>query len=162
MRKTFLALFLLAGVANAYTVVTVAPGTSESVETDLLAAATSQFLADVKPNPFVTNTWTVTLRGPNPNFNPPLTNRDLLDQIDRDEQYIATADSVTYFNGYINGLTDQQNIDIGTASRFSIECTTSTTAFFSVGVDTTTCLNVIRTIMGAIEEFQTGIPQEDQ
>ena len=154
----------LCGRAYGYTVITFANGVPESVEKQLIASTTAQFLAVVKSNPLAANTYSITINGLNPNYNPPIviTGADLLKQLDLDTQYLATVDSYTYVYGFADGMDYQNNVDENVAANFAVNCSTPTafqllqtsTATF----DRSTCQDVLSSVLDTLYELDLSTP----
>lgn len=130
--------------ANAYTVITLSTGTPSSVETSLIAAVTSQFNASVASNPFFPGTYTVKVFGINPVYNPPVTQKQLLDAL-------VTVDSYTYVYGWANGLEYQNHVNEGITTNYLINCDTPTA--FNLhqtapeNFDRKTCSDVLNSVL---------------
>lgn len=102
-------------------------GTQPAVEASIEAQWTTAL------NPFFPDT--LKIYGPNPLYNPPVTNADLLNAI-------MTVDSYTYVYGWAQGMQYERNTDIGTLDDFVMNCS-SPTFFGVVAIDTTTCVTVL-------------------
>lgn len=157
-------IFLGTGAKSAHTFmqITLSTATPESVEQALLLQITSQFNVNVKPNPFFPNTYQITLFGPNPNYNPPATQADFLNALDRAESYMATVDSYTYVYGWGDGEGYGRGVDIQCAGSYLINCSTpslfnliqTSTATF----DRSTCQDVLGTLSGALYQLNLDTP----
>lgn len=144
-----------ARIANAYTVVTVSSAAPAGTEAQVISQITTKFNATVVPNPFFANTNQITVYGANPNYLPPVTATQLLQQIDLDAQYMATVDSYTYTTGWADGVDYQQAQDVNTAQQMLADCLNP--SFWNVPIDTGTCVGVASILSQAIfdEHFST-------
>lgn len=146
-------IFLIGGIStcNAYTVIEATP----LLEQALIAQTTSQFDAKLVKNPLVPNTYQITLYSHNKNYNPPVTNADLL-------KAVVTVDSFTYVYGFVAGMEYQNRVDVDRAGYFEINCSsvplfnlmnTSTSTF---NIDT--CKDVTATILNDYYTFRLSTP----
>jgi hypothetical protein len=142
---------------HAYTVVTASSAAPAGIELAFIAATTTQFNATVIPNPFFPGTYSVTLYGPNPSYNPPLTSAQLLQQIDLNEQYITTVDSYTYPMGWADGESYQKYMDVNAATQITGACW-NPLAWGGVQIDTTTCVTVGNTLSSTIYQENLSTP----
>lgn len=144
---------------NAYTVIT---STQPALEEQLIASATAQFVGTVVPNPFVGNTWSINITAPNPLYNPPLTNKQLLDSL-------VTVDSYTYVFGWGDGTTYTRAQDAIQSDALFQACTStktfatpppgiSTTSWVVPHIDSTTCQFVTNYISDSIWAILDSTP----
>lgn len=137
------ALLLCVARAGAFTVVSISTGAPKSLEQQFISNTTSQFQATLLVNPLVANTYQLKLFGPNPMFNPPPTNKDLLDAV-------VTVDSYTYVYGWAAGgsyFLSQQEGAIGALGNLCDSATNYHLIQTSTGTfDRSTCQDVITTI----------------
>ena len=149
-------IFYGSGMSHGYTTVVASTSAPAGVEAQFIAATTTQFNATVTTNPFFAGTFSVTLYGPNPSYNAPITNTQLLQQIDLDSQYMATVDSYTYANGWGNGESYQQYQDININDGFIVNCDSPTA--WNVAIDTTTCYAVLNAMQGSLYQESLSTP----
>jgi hypothetical protein len=134
---------LLAGSANAYTVVVLSTGVPTAIETQFIADTTNQFSAVIQTNPFFANTQTIVIGGINPNYNPPPTNMD-------------------YPLGWADGASYQQYKDTMLLDSFVVSCSTpsvftlifATTSTF----DVSTCNDALNTANNSIFQESLSTP----
>lgn len=142
-----LSMFFLNTVGNAYTVVIPSTSAPAGLEAAFLANATNYIDSILFVNPFVKDTYQLTLLGINPNYIPP-TNVS----IDTTTWFntILAISSDTYTNGFANGLTAQIYNEIGVENG-DFDLCTSTSSWYVVGSTTvldvnfssTTCMEVL-------------------
>lgn len=162
-QKAVIALSVLASQsAFAYTVAQPSPTAPPGLEAEFIAATTTQFNATVVANPFFPGTYSITLNGLNPNYNPPLTSTQLLQQIDLDAQYMADVDSYTYVDGWADGESYNQYQNAGIAQYFEVNC--STPSFFNLvqtsttTFDRSTCQDAMATVSASIYQELLSTP----
>lgn len=146
----------LCSYSRAYTIVEVSTGAPAGIETQFIAAIQGQFNVKVVPNPLASNTYAVTLYGLNQNYNPPVTQADLLKALDNAGNYMATVDSYTYVYGFADGQSYNQHVTNNFVEGFEINCSTPI-----VGVsawDAQTCGAVAEAIDDAIFEESLSTP----
>jgi hypothetical protein len=139
--------------AEAYTVVTsTAPATLEQA---LIAQIQNQFVATVFVNPLVPNTWQIKLLGVNPNYNPLVTNQQMLDAT-------VLMSTTNFVYGFADGMTYQQKVQEGSVGFLGNLCATAT--YFNLiqtsskTFDRSTCQDVITTIEDALFELSLSTP----
>lgn len=135
--------------AEAYTVVTISTSAPAGTETSFIATTTNTYQATVSTNPFFANTFSMVIYGPNPSYNPPPTNADLLNNI-------VTVDSFTYVYGWADGASYQQYRDANAAGDFIVNCDSPT--YWSAPIDTTTCYAVLGIMENFIYEESLSTP----
>lgn len=147
---------LLCASGHAYTVVQISTGAPQGTETQLLSQISAQFNAKITPNPLASNTYSVTIYGPNPTYLPPITSAQLLQQIDLDAQYIATVDTYTYVYGFADGESYNQRQTSSLVEEFEINCSTPIAgpAAWDVG----TCIALTTAIDAVIFEESQSTP----
>lgn len=132
----FIAVFVLScycKVGNAFEQIVISTGAPQGTEAQFIASMQAQWNVKVISNPLASNTYGITLYGPNPSYNPPITNAQLMQQIDLDAQYIENVDSYTYVYGWADGESYQQSETSNMLQNFMVQCSTP-----SVFVDTKT------------------------
>jgi len=148
----------LGSIGRAYTVEVTASTAPAGTENAFLQATQQQFNVQITTNPFFQNTYNMTLYGPNPNYNPPPTNIQLLNSL-------VTVDSYTYVYGWGDGETKERFTDLQYMNNFAVDCINiSTSTFFVVGsttiydtaISSTTCLEAVTTIQNYI--YQQSFP----
>lgn len=151
------ALFLMAfptpGIA--YTVVQASSAATAGIESEFIAATTTQFNAKVVVNPFFAGTYQMTLLGENPNYNPTLTNVQLLNSL----VAVSTND---YVYGFSNGLDYQNEVDEGITAWYGVNCSTPS-AFTLIYTSTMTfnketCEDVASNILDAFYQINLSTP----
>jgi hypothetical protein len=150
-RSALLLLAISCGQAYAYTVI---QGPS-ALETSLIAATTNQYNATLTVNPFFSGTYQIELIAPNPNYNPPVSNQDLLDAL-------VTVDSYTYTSGWADGESYQEFKQWNVTASYGNLCNgatnfnlvQTTTGTFDQG----TCQDVVGTIANIIFNLQADTP----
>lgn len=160
--RTFVLLTFGLTICHGYTIVVVSTGAPTGIESQMIAAMANQFNIKVVPNPLASNTYAITLYGTNPNFNPPVSQADLLKQIDLDAQYMATVDTSTFIYGFADGMSYQQRQEENTVGSYAINCSTPTlfnllqtsTSTF----DKNTCSDVLGTINYQLYEQSLSTP----
>jgi hypothetical protein len=110
---------VLSTMAQAYTVLNISSGAPVGIERDLIASVTAQYQAKVVKNPYVSNTYAVTIYGLNPAFNPLPTNAQLLDSV-------VTVDSWTYVHGWANGEQYERHQDMSFVGYYDVHCSSPT------------------------------------
>lgn len=154
MRKILLlgTLFCAMNV-SAFTFVTLAPGTTTSIETEFLAATTTQFDAVLTPNPLASNTYAILLKGRNPNYDQfAPTRQQLFDAV-------LNVDSYTYVYGWADGMTYTESYETRIAANYVGLCNDPSqfnNGYASTSTwDANTCLDAISTIM--INFYNQGV-----
>lgn len=154
----FFASGLVAGLsisiqAQAFTTVTLAPGTPESIEKSFIAATTSQFQTTLFVNPLVPNTFQLTILGVNPSYSPSLTAQQVLNTFAEND----------FIFGFQDGMVYQQTMEENMiAGRYGVSCSTPT-AFnlvrtSSQNFDANTCNDVISTVLDSLFEQSLSTP----
>lgn len=154
IHKATLALaFLAAQSAFGYSVVQISTAAPAGTETQFINATEAQFNAQVIPNPFASNTYSIKLYGPNPGFNPLVTNAQLLNAL-------TAVSTGTYVYGFANGMTYQQTMEEGLVGSFGLNCSSSTVFGVSTGTtfDAPTCQAIIGTIEQALYQQSLSTP----
>lgn len=163
MRKLYRRILVCAGfclIANArhlyaYTVITLSGNVPEAVETQLIASTTNQFQSTLFVNPLASNTYQIKLLGVNPNYNPPPTNKDLLN-------VITTISTQTYVYGFVDGMTYQQGIAEGAAGRLENLCNSATNYALQATTpqtfDSKTCFDVLSTFLTTLFQMSLSTP----
>ena len=105
--------------------ITTSTGAPSGVGDSFIASTQNQYQAKVTPNPLVSDVYSVVLYGPNPNYNPPVTNADLLNAI-------VTVDSYTYVYGWVAGQQYERQNDVQIISSHYFECDTDTTCIHAI------------------------------
>ena len=151
----FLGLGSIAQAFQGYNVVVTTDPVSESA---FLSNVGSQLLSSIVPNPFVANTYQIGLFGINPNYNPPITNAQLL-------QSLVAIGSSTYVYGWADGLDYERwnvlgkfNAQLIQTTDYEVNCS-SPTYWGIVAIDSTTCVNMLNKIYNDVyqEFFSTPI-----
>ena len=109
------------------------------LEAQFIAATTTQFDATLFVNPFFSGTYQVQLNGLNPNYNPPLTEEDLLNEI-------VTFSTHTYKYGFSDGMDTQRQTDESISSEVGINCSSPSSFGWqtaSVSTTTSSCISDI-------------------
>ena len=172
-KAAYVALVLMACwmQASAYTVVTVSTAAPVGLEKDFIAQTTAQYAASVFVNPFVANTYQVQLFGPNPSFNPPPSNADLLNAL-------VSVDSYTYVYGWGDGESFERYHDLGYFTApigtvgmldggFFVNCSSptywnniqySSDTFQLVSMDSTTCNAVLSGVYNFVYQQYFSTP----
>lgn len=147
--------------SQAYTVVVPSTSAPQGIEQTFIAATTTQFEATLFVNPLFAGTYQIQLLGPNPAYNPPVTDADLL-------QALVTIDSYTYVYGWADGMRYERGHDLGyfTAPAgqigmpnggFFVNC--SSAPYFNVpAIDSTTCQGVLATVYNFIYQQNFSTP----
>lgn len=147
---------------HAFTTVTLAPGTPENIETQFITATTNQFQATVLTNPFFPNTFQITIQATNPKYDPPVTQIQLLQEIDQMGAYEAMVDSNTYIFGFADGMTYQQTSEEAVVGHFGNLCNSPTSYnLIQTGTSTfdpATCADVIGTIDAQLFAMSLSTP----
>lgn len=125
-------------------------------EQTFIAAMKAQFNVKVVTNPLVANTYGITVYGPNPLYNPPISNAQLLQQLDLDAQYMATVDSYTYVYGFADGQTYNQHDNRDIVEGFELNCSTPLASVPTW--DSETCVSVTLAIDNAIYQESLSTP----
>ena len=147
---------LLCTSGHAYTVVQISTGAPQGIETQFLAQTAAQFNATITPNPLASNTYSVTIYGPNPNYLPPITSAQLLQQIDLDAQYIATVDTYTYVYGFADGESECQRDTSKLVEEFEINCSSPVSGITTWDVGT--CIGLTTALDTMIFEESLSTP----
>lgn len=138
---TFVALaFLATQSASAYSVVQLSTGVPTSIETQFIAATTTQFNAFVTKNPFVSNTYSIKIYGTNPSYNQPLTAQQVIDSFLKQDYIYGFADGMTYQQQMEEGLVGGYENNCSTPTLFNLEQTSTDTW------DSKTCGDALGTI----------------
>jgi hypothetical protein len=164
--NTIMMLSLLIGgmsQLNAYTVVTISTAAPAGLEKTFLTATTSQFLANVVPNPFASNTYSAVLFGLNPNYVAP---GQLVPsapcQLDQDISSLVQASTWTYIYGWRDGATYLEQSEIGVVATMGNLCQNATNfALISATTSTwnkATCLDTINAFLNQLYAVNTGTP----
>lgn len=121
----------------------------------MLTQLAAQFSINLFVNPLVPNTYQIKLFDLNPNYNPLITNQQMLDAV------VETSTN-NFVYGFADGMTYQQNQQIGSvgflgnlcgsATNFSLIQTTTGT------FDRSTCQDVIATIEDALFALSLSTP----
>ena len=135
---------------HAFTQVTVSTAAPQGLESAFIASTTAQWLASVSVNPFFAGTYSIQLFGPNPSYNPPVSNADLLNAV-------VTVDSYTYVYGWENGEEYQQSQDVQKLTDYTVLCS-SPSAWGLVAIDSTTCIAVLGDAENGIFQLQLATP----
>lgn len=156
---------------QAYETVLVGTGVPEAVENSFIAAATAQFNITLQKNPLAANTYTETLWGYNPKYNPPTPAFVLIDSQTWQTDFLQmiTNSSYTYIYGWSDGSQYTRFQDVTQASYDWNFCTS--TAGFSVPppnfststwkvpkIDSTTCQFVAAYIGNTINGLSFSSP----
>lgn len=120
-----LSIFLCSPV-SAYTVVTISTAAPSNIEQSFIASATTQWSMSYFKNPLASNTYQLTLFGPNPNYNPLPTPAQLLISL-------VTVDSFTYVYGWAAGEVHERNQDIAMLTNATVACSTDTVCTQAIG-----------------------------
>jgi len=151
---------------HAFSQIQLSTGTPETVEQQLIQAVTTQFNVNLVVNPFFPDTYNMTLFGTNPNYNPPITTTDLL-------QNLVTVDSYTYVYGWADGTSYARAQDAAAAGLLYSACTStmtfavpppnvSTTSWVVPEISSVTCQFVVDyisdCIWGIIDSTPTVVP----
>lgn len=171
--KTYALLYSCLGALHAtaygYTVVSLSTSAPAGLESQFIASATSQYLSTLTANPFVGNTYTLVLKAINPAYQPPAPAVDpnatialLLNQIDKNEQYMENVDSYTYVFGWASGLQYQNSVDEGEVAGFDLFCSTPTkfnlVLTSSSTFDRKTCSDTLDTILQTLYTLNISTP----
>lgn len=134
---------------QAYMVVTTSTAAPQGFAASVIQALTSQFTATVTPNPFAANTYSIVLFSPNPGYQQPVSDQDLLNAL-------VAVSSNDYVYGFANGQNYDQRVQDNLVESFEVNCSTP-----MVGVanwDQSTCEAVTEAIDGAIFEESLSTP----
>jgi hypothetical protein len=141
--------------AHGYTQVTISTGAPAGLEQQFLAATTAQFLGKVIKNPLASGTYSLILFGPNPAYNPPPTNRDLLNAL-------VTVDSWTYVMGWSDGEQYERQQDMTFVGSYLMQCSTPTVFDLtqaSTGTwNISTCQDSLATINNSMYQLNFDTP----
>lgn len=157
--RRIIPLIFLCSMAHAsfYAFVQVSTSAIAGTDSKLLDVLTSQFITTVVPNPLATGTYSIIVNSPNANYNynPPLTNTQLLNAL------VETSTS-TYVYGFADGMDYQRTLeqnavvsDIANCSdpgSFNLGHTTSDT------FDASTCIDVGSTIEDDLFNLSLSTP----
>lgn len=167
-----LGLLFLTSLAQAFTQVIISTGAPAGLETQFLAATTSQFNAKVVKNPLVPNTYAMTLYGLNPSYVVPSTATCFNIAVDIDTASLQTdlnalvqagpaIISNPYLYGWGNGAEYQNHIDENQGFYMSGLCGNATN--FTVinatnSWDTATCIDTLTTYVNDLYQLNLSTP----
>lgn len=145
-----------ADIAFAFEQIQISTGAPAGFEKTFLSAMQAQFNVKITTNPLVANTYSIVAYGPNLIYNPPITNLQLLQQINLDSQYMATVDSFTYVYGFADGQICNQQDNRNIVEGFEINCSTPNANVPTW--DPSTCISVTAAIDNAIYQESLSTP----
>jgi len=141
--------------AQAYTVVTVSTKAAPGLESAFIAETTTQYEASLFINPLFAGTYQVQLIGLNPNYNPPITNVQLLSSL-------PSAATTNYVPGFADGMTYQQQVIEGLVGTLGNLCSSPTDyMLIQTGIgtfNTPTCQDVTTTIINQLFQLSLSTP----
>lgn len=157
-RLILVLLFVVSGVNSVkalFIEVQLSTGVPSSIGDSFIAQTTTQFNAVAIKNPLVSNTYSIKIYGLNPNYNPPITNQQLLDAL-------VTVDSYTYVYGWANGMDYGIHTARDIAGGYAINCSTPTefnlNETSSSTFDTKTCYDVMGSVLDAFYQIDLSTP----
>lgn len=135
---------------HAFTQVTISTAAPVGLEADFIQKTTSQFTADYFKNPLASNTYSLKLKGLNPNYNAPPPPPSTLEQA-------LSLGATVYTYGFRDGLGYQQGVDIGIVQGFEVKCTTPI-GFSTATWDTDTCYAITGAINSTLYQLSLSTP----
>lgn len=161
-----LGLLLLPNVSNAATYTANVSLSSSAVSpvsllADVLSSLTTgQYLGTSVASPFFPNTYSVTLKGRNPNYQPPIVPPPIVSTslitLDTITNKLTSISTYTYIVGYAQGMLYERVHDAGVLG-FHMGLCTSATTFNLVTIDSTTCNAVLGYVDQWIMSQSSGI-----
>lgn len=151
-RNLFVAILiaLVCPKAFCFTQVIISTEAPAGIETTFIAATTNQFRADYFKNPLASNTYSLKIRGVNPNYNAPSPPPSTLEEA-------LSLGATVYVYGFSNGMNYEQRVDMDLVIGFEVNCSTP------IGVstatwDTNTCYAITGAIDSALYELSLSTP----
>ncbi len=146
---------LIASYGSAYTVVTLSTSAPASLEKAFINSTTSQFSGTLSTNPFFAGTYQLKLDGLNPNYNPPVQQKALLDSL-------VSISSYNYVYGWGDGESYQQYVDATQAQSFIVQCSTPSVfvdkTAFTTPWDSQTCAATAWAMYQSIYQLHLSTP----
>lgn len=149
---------LFAKSSGAYMTVVISTATTESTEQALLNQIAQQFSASVYINPLAANVYQVKLFGLNPNYVPPAPSTPIV-TLDMITTRLASLTTDQYVQGFANGESYQQNVDMGILSGFMVNCSTASCFGASSATwNAPTCTAALGTVDQSIYDLRFSTP----
>lgn len=136
---------------------------SAALAKDLLANATNQYIGTITPSAYFANTWTLTLTGKNPNYNPPpppVSSTPTVDATQLLGALVAVSTS-TYPYGWADGMEYGRYLDLGRVSYYDINCSSPTVFDPNVSSATwsvVTCNTALGVVHDSIYQLNLATP----
>lgn len=149
-------LTLAAGTAVASVNVYFSGSQGNLLQQQFLASTTAQWQAQLVPNPYYSNTYTLTLTGPNTGYQVPVVTPSFV-QLDTTTFVRLLTQNATnsYIFGFADGQTYGRAVDLGILAGFEVQC--SSASLFGASTSTWSQLPCVLSLTAAA----TGINQQN-
>jgi hypothetical protein len=107
-----------------------------SLQAEFIANATNQYDATLTPSPYFPGTYTITIKGKNPNYNPPSPSTPTVNAAQLLNALVQVS-STSYPYGWVDGQRYERYNDLQMLQSYVVQCS-SPTSFSLVQATTTT------------------------